>query len=162
MGNAVYTFPETLDPVPDRVFAFIFCLVSRCNGNGNVNRKWSVIHALTPTPSCWSARTQTQPHTDTHTHTQLVFLSLMTLAGLRRRCMFSQPLIPTFSSIQASVHLIFPFHPFKTFHLLLYSFLSLWSHDRCMPEADVSFQHIFGCVASFLTWFWIDHLLISL
>lgn len=130
IGNTVYRFPETLDQVHKSVC--IYTCVSMCDGNVNSNRKWPVSHALTAalSPSCWSVRTH---KTATHRQTQLVFLSLMTLAGLRWLCM-------VFTSTRP--HLLFnltwlPAHP----SLLSLLSLHIYSSSFTAPIPSSHFHH---------------------
>lgn len=89
MGNAVCRFPETLDWISHKcakvpVFVCVYlCVMVMLTQTGS---GLSVMRSLQRFLPAVGPYTHTNKHTQTYalTHTQLVFLSLVTLAGLRR------------------------------------------------------------------------------
>lgn len=86
MGNSVCRFPETLDQVQKKsAFVSVYlCLMAVLTQTGSGLSFMRSLQRFLPAVGLGA---HTNSHTHTHTHTQLVFLSLVTLAGLWRLCM---------------------------------------------------------------------------
>lgn len=114
MGNTVCRFPETLDQVSVFVCVYLCVMVMLTQTGSGLSVMRSLQRFLPAVGPYAHTNKHTQTKALTHTHTQLVFLSLVTLAGLRRLRM-------VFTSTH--LHLAFHLNWFPA-HLSL-SFLSL-------------------------------------
>lgn len=150
-GKFCLQVPRNLRPSAKKVCLCI--CVSMFDGSVNSNRKWPVIHALTPalSPSCWSGRAHKQPHTYTHTYTAGLPVSgdlgwaLEALHGFHIHS--SPPFLPSELAPNSSFSSL-PSHLFLLFHIS-YFFLSL--SRKAPSDESIKLQPI-GVFAFHLSW----------